>query len=74
MIMTHSLYQLRWRLLESFLLLLLAISLGAGNGRIRVMGETLWYQYTTRQLTVKTIKNPSIRTRSNAIAPITAVK
>ena len=54
--MINSLYQLRWRLLESFLLLLLAISLGAGNGRIRVMGETLWYQYTSRQLTVKTIK------------------
>ncbi|MBM6411315.1 hypothetical protein [Lacticaseibacillus paracasei] len=54
--MIHSLYQLRWRLLESFLLLLLAISLGASNGRVRVMGETLWYQYTTRQLTVKSIK------------------
>lgn len=54
--MIHSLYQLRWRLLESFLLLLLAISLGASNGRIRVMGETLWYQYTTRQLIVKSIK------------------
>ena len=54
--MIHSLYQLRWRLLESFLLLLLAISLGASNGRIRVMGETLWYHYTTRQLTVKAIK------------------
>ena len=54
--MIHSLYQLRWRLLESFLLLLLAISLGASNVRVRVMGETLWYQYTTRQLTVKSIK------------------
>lgn len=56
MIMTHSLYQLRWRLLESFLLLLLALSIGARNGRIRVIGESLWYQHTARQLTVKSIK------------------
>lgn len=56
MIMVDSLYQLRWRLLESFLLLFLAISLGASNGRIRVMGETQWYRYTAWQLTVKSIK------------------
>ncbi|MEN2682247.1 hypothetical protein [Lacticaseibacillus paracasei] len=56
MIMIHSLYQLRWRLLESFLLLLLALSIGARNGRIRVLGESLWYQHTARQLTVKSIK------------------
>ncbi|MDP4467307.1 hypothetical protein P4G57_14320 [Lacticaseibacillus paracasei] len=56
MIMVDSLYQLRWRLLESFLLLLLAISLGASNGRIRVIGETQWYRYTAWQLTVKAIK------------------
>lgn len=54
--MTHSLYQLRWRLLESFLLLLLALSIGARNGRIRVIGESLWYQHTVQQLTVKSIK------------------
>lgn len=54
--MMHSLYQLRWRLLESFLLLLLVLSIGARNGRIRVMGESLWYQHTARQLTVKSIK------------------
>ena len=52
----QSFYQLRWRILVSLLILLSLLSVGAINGRMRVMGEVLWYQYRAGQLTVKPIK------------------
>lgn len=52
----QSFYKHRWRLLVSFLILLSLLSAGAVNGRIRVTGESLWYQYRSGQLTVKPIK------------------
>ena len=52
----QSFYKLRWRLLVSFLILLSLLSAGAVNGRMRVTGEALWYQYRSSQLTVKPIE------------------